>query len=92
MTHYQNLATPAFRFIGFLLVLMHIIWGINFFFQFWWLQPQENFVSTSISYNAFRGWGYLYGIISIFAGAVIFAKSRSLARWVCFDIDKDNEQ
>ena len=80
MTHYQKLATIAFRIIGtFFLVFGAIAAIIALIFI---VGGETWAVAVAL----------FYSIPSIVFGIVFFSLSRRLAKWVCFDFDKFNEQ
>jgi hypothetical protein len=78
MTHYQKLATMIFRIIGLVGIIGSFISWIGVFL----------FAPRILGFFPIAFAVLPYLIVSM----VLFGASRYLARWVCFDFDKFDEQ
>lgn len=81
MSHYQKLATIIFRFAGAMLMFISALVVIVYFI-------------SRIGFIDYWDWRILiaatvWTIPPLVTGFFIFAASKPLARWVCFDFDKD---
>jgi hypothetical protein len=81
MTHYQKLATMTFRLIGALLMLTGVLTVVIYLFP-------------RLIDPYFRDWRLIipvsvYSLPFFVTGFFLFATSRPLGRWICFDFDKE---
>jgi hypothetical protein len=78
MTHYQKLAILVFRIIGLILILTSfILWTLAFI---------ANLSKVNPFFTLFSILPYLI------VGIILFALSKFLAKWICFDFEKFDEQ
>jgi len=78
MTHYQKLAVMIFRIAGVIIIVSSLVLWVPAFF----IMPQ--------SLNPFF---VLFTILPyLIIGIILFTLSRFLARWICLDFDRFNEQ
>lgn len=88
MTNYQKLATMIFRIIGFFLIAYGFISSFEMMIIPWFI-PEDKFKTAM--FNQVWYLMYLPNLIYMTIGFLLFASSRSLAKWICFDFDKFNE-
>jgi hypothetical protein len=81
MTHYEKLVTMIFRILGAFLLIVGILIAV---------MALISIVVTELFPAAF--FIVFYSVPLTVLGILFFSASRRLARWVCFDFDRFNEQ
>ena len=85
MTHYQKLATIVFRITGLILIIYNLMLCIQSFIIS--LIPEFQPLSSTIKPLTLS-----VVLPYLFMGIILFSLSKNLAKFICFDFDKYDEQ
>lgn len=80
MTHYQKLATLIFRIIGALFLAIAIFYGL--------ISVVASTLVYSLNSIAWLAFVNFYWLPLLIIGIILFASSKKLGKFVCFDFDR----
>jgi hypothetical protein len=84
MTHYQKLATMIFRVLGLLFIIAGVLAAL--------ISIGSLIIVYQFSFIIYMIYVNLYWLPLMTLGMFLFILSRKLAKWICFDFDKFDEQ